>query len=316
VKSTRIFFVSDLHGSEICFRKFINAGKHYRADVIISGGDVTGKMIVPMIDEENGTYEVTYLGSTVRLKTETQAQELMKNIRNAGFYPIILTREQIAAMTHEDIDQLFNREMSRVLSDWVALADDRLRGTGIRCFMMPGNDDRPEVDSSLESSECVVNADGKIVDLGPVEMVSTGWANMTPWNCPRDVEEDVLAAHLTSLVSGLRDPRKSIFNFHVPPYDSLLDTAPLLDETLRPRLNPGGGIQTAPVGSIAVRQMIETYQPVLGLHGHIHEGRGIMTIGSTTCINPGSEYQAGILRGAVIVISKDGKIVDRALTAG
>ena len=314
--SIRIFFVSDLHGSEVCFRKFINGGKHYKADVIISGGDVTGKMIVPVIDNGNGTREVTYLGSTVLLKSEDAASDFMKNVRNAGFYPVRLTREEIATLSEDDVEALFTREMNRVISDWVTMAEERLKGTGIRCFMMPGNDDRTDIDDALNGSDYVVNADGQVIDVGPLQLVSTGWANMTPWKCPRDVEEDVLEAKLEALISQARDPRRCIFNFHVPPYDSLLDTAPLLDETLTPQLEAGGGPKMVPVGSTAVRQAIETHQPLLGLHGHIHESRGIMKLGKTTCINPGSEYQAGILRGAVIVISAKGDIVDRALTTG
>ena len=316
VGSMRIFFVSDLHGSEVCFRKFINGGKHYQADIIISGGDVTGKMIVPVIDNENGTLEVTYMGSTVRLKSDDEASEFMRNIRNAGFYPVRFTREEIAALSGDQIEELFTQEMKRVITDWLSLAEERLKGTGIRCFMMPGNDDRMDIDALLSSSDYVINADGQVIDIGPLELISTGWANMTPWKCPRDVEEDVLECKLQAIIRQARDPHKCIFNFHVPPYDSLLDTAPLLDETLQPQLEAGGGPKMVPVGSTAVRKAIETYQPVLGLHGHIHESRGIMKLGKTVCINPGSEYQVGVLRGAVIVISDKGAIVDRALTTG
>jgi uncharacterized protein len=316
VGSIRIYFVSDLHGSEVCFRKFVNSAKHYKADVIISGGDVTGKMVVPVLENENGTFEVTYLGSNVIMKSEDEAQAMIKSIRNAGFYPVRLTRTQMQSMDREAVEDLFNQEMARVMSEWVHLAEERLRGSGIRCFMMPGNDDRMEVDEALNGSDYVVNADGKVIDLGPVQMISSGWANMTPWKCPRDVEENVLEDKLESLISQVRDPKKCVFNLHCPPYNSRLDTAPLLDENLKPQLQAGGDMKMVPVGSKAVRSVIDKYQPVLGLHGHIHEARGIMKLGRTTIINPGSEYQQGVLRGAIIVISDKGEIVDRALTAG
>jgi Icc-related predicted phosphoesterase len=60
------------------------------------------------------------------------------------------------------------------------------------------------------------------------------------------------------------------------------------------------------VGSKAVRRAIETYQPILSLHGHIHESRGVATIGRTVCINPGSEYPDGVLRGAIVDFDRDG----------
>ena len=92
---------------------------------------------------------------------------------------------------------------------------------------------------------------------------------------------------------------------HVPPHDSGLDEAPLLDENLRPTIS-AGDVLRGPVGSTAVRRIIETYQPVLSVHGHIHESGGERRIGDTLCINPGSEANAGILRGYLIDIGKKG----------
>jgi uncharacterized protein len=312
----RIYFVSDLHGSETCFRKFINAAKLYKADVIIAGGDITGKMVVPLIDEGNGTRKATYLGSELLLTSEEEAQNLEKNIRKAGFYPVRMTRQEFQGMDAAAIDKLFVQEMRNVVLGWVRLAEERLAGSGIRVFMMPGNDDQFDVDEMLEKSDFVVNADDKVVDVGPFQMISTGWANITPWHCPRDVTEEELEARIENMISRLKDPSKSIFNLHCPPYASRLDDAPHLDETFKPKMEAGGGQKMVPVGSKAVRKVIEKYQPMLGLHGHIHEGRGVLKIGRTTVANPGSEYQNGVLRGVVIVLSDKGEVKEWALTAG
>ena len=102
---------------------------------------------------------------------------------------------------------------------------------------------------------------------------------------------------------------------HVPPYDSGIDSAPELDENMRPKLGPGGQVMITPVGSTAVRKAIESYQPMLSLHGHVHEARGFVKIGKTLCLNPGSEYLEGILRGVLIQIDK-GKVRDFIFTSG
>jgi uncharacterized protein len=313
---TRVFFVSDLHGSEVCFRKFLNAAKAYRADVLIAGGDVTGKMIVPLVDGADGTVHASYLGSELELRSDDDVAALTKTIRNAGYYPVRMTRDEMTGMDASSVEGLFARMMGDVLRSWVDLAEERLAGSGVRCFMMPGNDDPYAIDEVLDGARYVVNADGKVVDIGPLQMISSGLANMTPWVCPRDVEEDALAASIEGLVSRLRDPSRSIFNLHSPPYDSTLDAAPELDANLTPKLSAGGEMKMAAVGSTAVRNAIERYRPVLGLHGHIHESRGAVKIGRTLCVNPGSDYGQGILRGAVIVLSGKGDVKDWALTAG
>ena len=42
-----IFYVADIHGSDVCFRKWLNAGRFYGADVLVIGGDLTGKVLLP-----------------------------------------------------------------------------------------------------------------------------------------------------------------------------------------------------------------------------------------------------------------------------
>jgi uncharacterized protein len=316
VGQIRVFFITDLHGSEVCFRKFLNAAKAYKADVIISGGDMTGKMVVPLVQSPDGTYYVEYMGSKLVLKSEEEATTFEKNVRNTGFYPVRMSQADLAGMDGAGVEKIFAREMRKIAESWIQLAEERLKGSGIQVFMMPGNDDQFDIDEMLEKSNYVINADGKVVDVGPLQMVSTGWANVTPWHCPRDVSEEELEERIEAMCVKLRDPKKAIFNLHCPPYDSTLDTAPLLDENLTPAMQVGGDLKMVPVGSKAVRRIIEKYQPAVGLHGHIHESRGTVKIGRTLCVNPGSEYQQGILRGAIVVISDKGEVKDWALTAG
>ena len=101
-----------------------------------------------------------------------------------------------------------------------------------------------------------------------------GYGNITPWACPRDVSEEDLGRRIDEVMAKVADPGKTIMNLHVPPYASGLDYAPELDEDLRAVVTSGGP-RMVPVGSTATRDAITTYAPMLGVHGHIHESRGV-----------------------------------------
>ena len=182
-------------------------------------------------------------------------------------------------------------------------------------YIPGGNDDLREITPILQSSDFVIDPEEKVVNLNSrYEMLSTGWSNPTPWKTPRECSEEELAGKIDEMSRQVKDFKNCIFNIHVPPIDSGLDTAPKLDHNLKPVVE-GGEIAVAPAGSTAVRAAIEKYQPLLGLHGHIHESKGFVSIGRTLCINPGSEYSEGILRG-VIVDLEDERVKNFLLTQG
>ena len=213
------------------------------------------------------------------------------------------------------VNALFSEVMTDTVKRWINLAEERFRGSPIKCFISPGNDDHFDLDPILSSSDVVINPEGQVVDLDGIHtMVSCGYANMTPWHCPRDIEEDELRVRLQAMLDKVKDPSRCILNFHAPPYDTTLDSAPQLDANLNPVMI-GGQESIIPVGSKAVREIIEKYQPLVGLHGHIHECRGAVEIGKTVCMNPGSEYSEGILRGVLVNIS-DGSLLSYQFVAG
>ncbi len=310
----RIFYATDLHGSEVCFRKFVNAGKHYEADMIICGGDITGKMLVPIVKQPDGTFNATLFGQKVSAKNDEELQQLQKNVRNAGFYYTMTNVEEFSSFDQKKVNEIFESEMLRILRQWVQLAEERLKSTGIKCLMMPGNDDIFEVDEVLASSDYVQCADGKVLKFDQFEIMTLGYSNMTPWKCVRDISEEEFTQKIDELASRVENIDRCIFNIHCPPYDSEIDFAPELDQNFKPKLQ-GGELKMIPVGSTAVRKAIEKYQPLLGLHGHIHESKGVTKIGKTLAINPGSDYQQNQLRGVVIDLNKHGKI-NWTLTAG
>jgi Icc-related predicted phosphoesterase len=316
LSGVHLFFATDIHGSETCFRKFLNAGLAYKADVIVMGGDMTGKMLVPLVARERGKFSFEWLGLTYSL-AEEELPEYEKQMRMSGCYPYRTTPEEMAELEQDPLKlkRLFARVMSASVAGWLTLAEERLGKTSTECFITPGNDDVLEVDEAFKASRFVQDPEGqRIVVKGEYEMIACGYSNRTPWNSPREMDEDTLLAYIQGMATKLTDPHKSIFNFHCPPHDSGLDTAPKIDKTLKP-VTGITGVEMTTVGSTAVAQAIREYQPLLGLHGHVHESRATIKLGKTLCVNPGSEYSEGILRGCLLWLDK-GKVRDYMLTSG
>jgi uncharacterized protein len=294
----KIFFATDIHGSEICWRKFLNAAAFYKADLVILGGDVTGKVMVPIV-AHNGYWKVTYRGESIKIESKQALADIEQRIRDRGSYPAIVSPDELTHLSEHEgaVDQRFSVEMMHSLDRWLDMADTKLHGGQIGCILNGGNDDIFEIDEMIESSPCVTFAEGKVIDLDGFSMVSMGWTNPTPWDTFREAPEDELAAKIEAVATQVPDMGRTIFNFHAPPYGTGLDEAPALDDTLRPIL---GGAVMKPVGSVAVRDAIMQHQPMLSVHGHIHESRGVKRMGRTLAINPGSVYGDGVLQGAVI----------------
>jgi Icc-related predicted phosphoesterase len=313
----KIYFATDIHGSEVCLRKFLNAAKFYGCDTLIMGGDITGKMIVPIVDRGQGVHTATLYGRSLEV-TGDEIAKLRKTIADAGFYAYDTTPEEMEHFRADPaaVTDLFATLMNRTLNNWLQLAEDRLAGRGIQCYFAPGNDDPVFVDDILRSSATVINPEEGRADLGDgFTMVSVGYSNKTPWDSPRELPEDELAAYIARQADALGSTDRVIFNFHVPPRETPIDQAALLDAQFRPVMK-GGMPVVAGVGSSAVRGALEKYQPMLSLHGHIHESRGEARIGRTLAINPGSEYSEGVLRGAIITLSKKKGVRGYQLVAG
>jgi uncharacterized protein len=311
-----IFFATDVHGSNVCFKKFINAGKFYGVKVLILGGDVTGKMVVPIAQQSDGRYLTSFAGKEVRLDGADSVADFVRRISDMGFYPSVMTEEEFRDVKSkpERQEELFHQLIRKRLDEWVEFAQPRLAESGIRCFAAPGNDDGFFVDGIIQASGVIEMLEMKVIQLDGVEMLSTGWSNQTPWHTERECTEPELKDKLMTMIGQMKAPERGIFNIHVPPHKTNLDQCPQLDDQLRPVSDGGNPVMTS-AGSTAVRELIETYQPVLGLHGHIHEGRGKTRIGRTTCINPGSNYSEGVLNGSLIRLS-GGQVQDVQLTQG
>ena len=316
-KNIRLYYASDIHGSQKCFNKFINAGKFYSADVIILGGDITGKSVVHIEKSGNGNWKCNFMGSENTFSTSGELESFKKTVQTAGFYPYESSFEEWNELKSDEIamENIFVQLIRSSLEAWLDFADRKLKDTSIQCFVMPGNDDPLIVSQMLEQSRRIINPENKVVHLDDhLTMVSCGFSNPTPWDSPRECTESTLAEMIDHMMLEVSDPQKCILNAHVPPFNSTLDEAPKLSSTLQVQ-SSGGVIQTAPVGSTAIMEAIKKYQYVLSLHGHIHEVHAIKRIGRTLSINPGSEYGDGVLHGALLNLSKD-RVVNYQLVAG
>jgi Icc-related predicted phosphoesterase len=316
VARSRVYFITDVHGSSKCFRKFLNAAEFYKADVLILGGDITGKVMTPIV-ESGGKFSCAYQGARLVMDNRDEVEAFRKKAAESGTYTHLVSPSEFKELeaNPDKVEDLFKQLMVERVREWVSLAEERLGKTSVKCFVSPGNDDIPEIDSALGSSSYVVDPEERVVEVdGEHEMITLGTTNYTPWNSPREVDEDVLAKKISDMADMVRTMKSSIFNIHVPPIDTPIDKAPRVDENLKIVVK-AGNVEMMSAGSTACRAAITKYQPMLGLHGHIHESRGIVKLGRTICANPGSEYTEGILRGFLADLDGD-EVKSYLLTSG
>lgn len=316
-----IFYVADIHGSDVCFRKWLNAAGFYGADVLIIGGDLTGKVLLPIYPAVGsaGSWTTTWKDREHRLETQREVEELIRAARNEGTYGYVTTTEEVSEIRSsvERERAVFARLKVAALEEWLALADERLAGRNIQAFIMPGNDDPPEIDGILSGARTLRNVQGETTDLATgIWMASRGESTPTPWNTPRELPDEVLGERVREVTTRLPDGGTTIWNLHMPPHDTGIDRAPKLDASLNVRYDGSSEPIMVPVGSHSIRELIAERQPTIALHGHIHEGRGRYRIGSTSGFNPGSQYQDGVLLGLLLRISARQGLRQFSFTAG
>ena len=316
-----IFYVADIHGSDVAFRKWLNAGRFYGAQVLVVGGDLTGKVLLPIYPSPggSGSWTATWRGRPVQLETRAEVDALIRSARDEGAYGYVTTPDEVAAIqASPDLERAtFTRLKLEALSEWMDLADQRLADGSIRAVVMAGNDDPPEIDEVLAEARCLEDVGGAVVEIAPgIHMASVGESTPTPWRTPRELSDDDLGARVATTVDGLPTGGRTIWNLHMPPHATGIDAAPELDADLRVQYDATGEPRMRPVGSRSIRQLIQERQPTLALHGHIHEGRGRYKVGETIGANPGSQYQDGVLLGVLIRISAARGVQDLAFTAG
>jgi uncharacterized protein len=306
-KSTRIFFVADLHGSAVCWRKFINAAKVYRADVLLVGGDIAAKTLTPILDE-HGAWTTTVDGARRTASSLPDLERLEEALRDSATIPFRTTArewEELRA-TPGALDRVFERLASVELARWLAWARGRVGSDPTRLLLGLGNDDLTSMEGVIEADELAELTDLTVLRIDDRhEMLTLPYSNPTPWKTHRELSEEEISRQIDRTVAQLENPGSAVFNVHVPPFGTPLDLAPRLDENLTKTMGAGGDVELVHVGSTAVRDALERHQPLIGLHGHIHESRGSTTLGRTLAMNCGSAYTERILLGAIVDLAAD-----------
>src|SRR5712692_3126669 len=196
-KPTHLYYATDLHGSERTFRKFINAGKFYGADVLIMGGDILGKLAIPIIREANGHYRATLQGRTEHFSGEADLRQLQERLGLLGFYFRVMDEGEFNAIQSDPaaVEIEFRRLSRQRLESWLELAETRLAGTGIRCYVTGGNDDYPDVLEALQmpGAQHIFGCEGEVLQIDDRHtLISVGFSTPTPWHTPREVSDDEL----------------------------------------------------------------------------------------------------------------------------
>ena len=305
---TRIFFATDVHGSEHVWRKWISAASVYKANILMLCGDLTGKAIVPLMLRGDGMVHCHVFGKDYNFRnSEKKIEEMKSKIRFSGYYPHVCDEDEVRELerTPMKVDGLFEKLMAEELGRWLEMLEEKLP-KDVEVYVSPGNDDNFVIDPVIKECERVVYPVGKLCNpCYDYEMITCAWTNPTPWNSPRECSEKILKEKLERELERVTNTEKLLCNFHCPPYGTRLDICPKIDKDLKPVVR-FGQVTTIHAGSKAVREFIETHQPLMGLHGHIHESYASEKIGRTVCINPGSEYTEGILRGFIIDLTGEG----------
>jgi uncharacterized protein len=315
-----VFYVADLHGSEPVLNKVINSAKFYGVDTIIIGGDITGKLLIPIVDI-GGRYSLELFGVPKTIEAK-DLEETKKRIRGTGSYWTMVSRAEYDAMASNpaEVKRHFLEKMIEHLQAVYMKAEDRLKPLGVKMYVIPGNDDYVEVADFLKarSSEVVVNFEEQIVELGEYQLVGYGKSNPTPWHTPRETDDATIGKELRQLTAKA-DPCRSLLVAHAPPVNTTIDKAPKLTSDMKP-VTGGGHVEMVSVGSAEVRRVIEEFEPVAALHGHIHESPGVDTVvgqhgRKVPVMNPGSQYSAGVLQGIIVQLA-NGKVKGYNFTTG
>src|SRR5215470_8812871 len=223
-RGIRLYVVSDFHASDPAWRKLLNAVRMniYKADAVLYAGDLTGKAMVPIV-AVGDRYEASLLGQRRVARTEEELAALERDVASLGYYAFRTTKEEVDALGGDQakLDALFSKEIQSRVRQWLELAAERLEGAKAPIILIPGNDDPYDIDEPLAASQYCTNADGRLVDIpGDLQVIGLGKSSPTPWHTPREVSEDAFREEIYSLADQARDPNRTIFLIHCPPYGS------------------------------------------------------------------------------------------------
>ncbi len=296
-----IFFTASIQGSEQCWRKLLNAAHLFDIDTLIVSGNLLGSNLQPIVEDKGNTFHLEFDNTVIRLKGRQQVIQYEENLRLMGRYPCRLSPEEARKLGHSPAlrQKRLETEAKRSLQRWLEMADRRLAGKRRNLILVPGRNDPPFVEAIIRASSTAVWSPEDITPLTPHHnMISDS-------QTPVCSSAEGLLHYLQNLVHGLEDIHNAVFNFHMPPTDSGLPSACRItrssaaDRENHPDLSSGS----------VVRRLIETYQPLLSLHGSPCRANTFTNIGRTLCCTPGNACSEGLLSGFMITLDKS-QIID------
>ena len=297
---SKILIVSDLHGSNACFKKCVAMVKETSPNVLVVAGDFLGKSIAKFRRNDDGSTEYFPRKGARQILTEDVFVKLKNSWSDSGVYPV-----EVTELGDESTDEELQTSAGiRRLTQWLDYGHQAF--PDLQVVAIPGNDDPDALVEVLQTHPWVKNVDGRIVCIHGYEFLGLGYSNETPWETPRELTEEEIAEKLKELSGKVTNPRRTIAVVHIPPRDSNLDLAPNLERLPDGTLQITGTGYSA-CGSSAVRQFIETFSPLLLICGHCHSSGGVARIDHTLCVNPGSTFQRGLLLARVVVL--DGETI-------
>jgi Icc-related predicted phosphoesterase len=203
---TKIYFVTDIHGSERCFRKFLNAGPLYKADVMIMGGDLAGKELLVISEKAGGSsYSFIVNGKSFEIETNEELKEAKQFISDLGFYSYVGQSEDIQAMQAEQTFEAFMETLMRErMLKWLEMAEQKLSTSKMPLYWMLGNDDPQSWASYLRDCPWGTYSEDGIIKIDDYhEMISWGYSNPTPWQTAREQSEEQLLVTLDFMTSNV-----------------------------------------------------------------------------------------------------------------
>ena len=237
-EATRLFYACDIHGSEPTYRKFLNAAKFYEVDALVFGGDLMGKLLVPIV-RDGGEWRAGLHGQKHHLTTPVELAAFKKSLDTLGFYWFECDTDEYQWYEgHQDrIDQKFDELAKARLAEWVELAENRLAGSHVRVYLCGGNDDTERVLSALDEVplDRVVNCENRIVPLDDDHTMATiGYSTPTPWDTPRERTDEQIGevGHPVSFERGSESRNGAVQFSHDQP--TLVELVVEVVRTLRP----------------------------------------------------------------------------------
>jgi Icc-related predicted phosphoesterase len=299
--SFKLLLASDLHGSNAAFRKLVTLAVQLNVDTLVVAGDWSGKQSLLVLKQPNGSAIYVDLDGAERPLAPDQLSGQLEIWRDSGIYPVLVDGADASSISK--FDSLARDVRALRLKQWLDYGQERTRAATTKVFAIPGNDDGPEIDDVLLNHSWVCDVDERVIRYREYQILGLGFSTPTPWKTPRELSEEEIASRLRKMASQVDDWSRTISIIHVPPYNSGIDLAPEIvgEDGSLPRETGRGNVS---IGSRAVRSFIESQQPLAVLAGHCHGSRGLARIGSTICVNAGSQYHHGSLSACLLSFRK------------